>query len=103
MKIKLYLSKQGFDKKPENSAGIIKMINSYDLVDIEVEELYNKLVNGHFMHHECGYSPASTGSKYYTFKKQLLKQTQIMCVDLDYKIKETKKDKNGNEKEIIKD
>lgn len=103
MKIKLYLSKQGFDKKPENSAGIIKMINSYDLVDIEVEELYNKLVNGHFMHHECGYSPASTGSKYYTFKKQLLEQTQIMCVDLDYKIKETKKDKNGNEKEIIKD
>ena len=90
MKIRLYLSKQGYVNKPDKSAGIIKTINSYKLVDIEIEDLYKKLSNGHFMHHECGASPSSNGSSYYTFKKTLLKQAQIMQIDFDYKLKDTK-------------
>lgn len=90
MKIKIYLSKQGYDSKPDKSSSIIKTINSYDLVDIDIEELYNKLANGHFIHAECGYSASNNGSNYYTFKKQFLKQTQIMQIDFDYKFKYTK-------------
>lgn len=90
MKVRLYLSKQGYDKKPDKSAGMIKTANSYELVDIEVEELYKKLANGHFMHAECGYSKSNNGSSAYTFKKQFLKQTQIMQIDFDYKFKDTK-------------
>jgi len=90
MKIKIYLSKQGYDVKPDKNAGIIKSLNSYRLVDIDIETLYKKLANGHFVHHECGASPSTTGSKSYTFKKQLLKQTQLMCIDFDYKFKVTK-------------
>lgn len=91
MKITIYLSKQGFDQKPEKAAGMIKTINSYDLVNIQPEDLYNKLANGHFMHHECGYSPSSNGSKCNTFKKQLLKQAQVMSIDCDYKLFEINK------------
>lgn len=90
MKVRLYLSKQGYDSKPDKSASIIKTINSYNLVDIELEDLYNKLVNGHFIHHECGYSLSNNKSGYYTFKKTLLKQAQIMQIDFDYKFKDTK-------------
>ena len=88
--MKIYLSKQGFDQKPEKSAGVIKSVSSYNLVDITPEELYKKLIKGHFIHHECGCSESNNGSGYYTFKKKLLKQTQIMCIDFDYKLKETK-------------
>lgn len=84
MKVKVYLSKQGYDQKPDKAAGIIKTVNSYDLVEIELEELYNKLANGHFMHHECGYSESTNGSKCYTFKKQFLKNAQIIAIDFDY-------------------
>lgn len=90
MKITIYLSKQGYDKKPDKAAGIIKTISSYDLVDIEIEELYRQLSNGHFIHAECGYSSSNNGSNCYTFKKQFLKQTQIMQIDFDYKFKDTK-------------
>lgn len=90
MNIRLYLSKQGYNKKPDKSAGIIKIINSYELVDIEIEDLYKKLSNGHFIHHECGYSQSANGSSFYTFKKTLLKQAQIMQIDFDYKLKDTK-------------
>ena len=89
--MRLYLSKQGFDQKPDKSASIIKTINSYELVDIEPEELYKKLINGHFMHHECGCNESNNGTRFLTFKKYLLKQTQVMCIDLDYKLKETKR------------
>lgn len=90
MKVRLYLSKQGYDSKPNESAGIIKTINSYELVDIELEDLYNKLTNGHFIHHECGYSKSNTGGNKLTFKKTFLKQAQIMQIDFDYKFKDTK-------------
>lgn len=90
MKVRLYLSKQGYDSKPNESAGIIKTINSYELVDIELEDLYNKLTNGHFIHHECGYSKSNTGGKKLTFKKAFLEQAQIMQIDFDYKFKDTK-------------
>ena len=89
--MKIYLSKQGYDKKPDKSASIIKTIDSYDLVDITPKDLYDKLINGHFIHAECGYSKANTGSGYNTFKKEFLKQTQVLCIDLDYKLKETKR------------
>ncbi len=97
MKIKIYLSKQGYDKKPDKSAGIIRTVSTYELVDITPKELYQKLINGHYIHNECGYNESNNGSKCYTFKKAFLKQTQIMCIDLDYKLKETKP--NG---EVIK-
>lgn len=90
MKVKLYLSKQGYHSKPDKAAGIIKMEASYDLVEIEPHELYEKLSNGHFMHHECGSSVSNNGSGVYTFKKALLKQAQAMCIDMDYKLKDTK-------------
>ena len=96
--MKIFLSKQGYDTKPDKAAGIIKQINSYNLVDIEPKELYKKLINGHFIHHECGCSEANNGKNFYTFKKAFLKQTQVMCVDFDYKLKETK----PNGKVIIK-
>lgn len=91
MKVKVYLSKQGFDEKPDKSSGMIKTINSYNLVDIELEELYQKLANGHFMHHECGYSESTNGSKCYTFKKQFLKSAQIIAIDFDYTLFMVKK------------
>lgn len=94
MNIKIYLSKQGYDQKPDKSASIIKIINSYELVEITPEDLYKKLINGHFIHHECGYSRSNNGSTFETFKKEYLKQTQIICIDLDYKLKETKR--NGH-------
>lgn len=99
--MRIYLSKQGYDKKPDKSASIIKTLNSYDLVDIDPESLYKKLINGHFIHHECGCSESNTGSKCYTFKKTLLKQTQIICIDLDYKLKDTKINKITGDKKII--
>ena len=90
MKIKIYLSKQGYDKKPDLNAGIIKTQSSYNLVEITPEELYNHLINGHYVHHECGASKANTGKDGLTFKKALLKQAQVMQIDFDYKLKFTK-------------
>ena len=90
MNIKLYLSKESYQQKPDKAAGIIKQVKSYELVDIDIESLYNKLANGHFMHHECGFSEPNSGGNDYTFKKRLLKQAQLLCIDLDYKFKFTK-------------
>lgn len=90
MKIKLYLSKQGYDKKPDLNAGIIKTQSSYNLVEITPEDLYKQLINGHYIHHECGASKANTGKSGFTFKKSLLKQAQVMQIDFDYKLKFTK-------------
>ena len=92
MNIRLYLSKQGYNSKPTSAAGIIKTFRTYELVDIDVESLYKALYNGHYVHPECGYSKSNSGSNSLTFKKQLLVQTQLICVDFDYKIKETKND-----------
>ena len=91
MEIKLYLSKQGYDEKPKESAGMIKQVKSYELVNIDIEELYKKLANGHFIHHECGYSKANNNKSFDTFKKIYLKQAQIMQLDFDYKLKDTNK------------
>lgn len=90
MKIKINLSKQGYDKKPNLDAGIIKTQKSYNLVEVTPEELYNKLINGHYIHHECGSSKANNGKAFMTFKKSLLKQAQVMQIDFDYKLKYTK-------------
>ena len=92
MNIRLYLSKQGYDSKPTAAAGIIKTLGTYELVDIDVESLYKALYNGHYVHPECGYSKSNSGTGSMTFKKQLLVQTQLICVDFDYKTKETKND-----------
>ena len=90
MKIKIYLSKQGYDKKPDLNAGIIKTQSSYNLVEITPEELYKQLINGHYIHHECDASKANTGKNGMTFKKALLKQAQVMQIDFDYKLRFTK-------------
>ena len=47
--MKIYLSKQGFDQKPEKSAGVIKSVRSYNLVDITPEELYKKLIKEYLL------------------------------------------------------
>lgn len=90
MKVRIYLSKEGYKEKPDKSASIIKTVSSYNITDIEIKDLYDKLINGHFIHAECGFNKSNTGSGYYTFKKALLEQTSILCVDLDYKLRETK-------------
>ena len=38
--MKIYLSKQGFDQKPEKSAGVIKSVSSYNLVDITLYDMF---------------------------------------------------------------